>query len=191
MLLLKSFWCSKSSLTFPAAGHALLCGTSLTHCSMLQAAHMINCQVAIALQEDFTLTYGRGIGLQKDYHVHQLMFNTGVNSGGGHFITAIRLQRDGRYQPGDMWQLFSSADEPCTLSLAYLDEVYSKYLNMMLMTAKEQPADDMRPLLQAPSRPRYILFLQYCCYYCCLLRWLAGRSRSSCVPVHPDSIFGG
>ena len=51
-------------------------------------AHMTNCQVAIALQEDFTLTYGSSIGLQKDYNVRQLMFNTGGTSGGGHFITA-------------------------------------------------------------------------------------------------------
>ena len=55
-------------------------------------AHMTNCQVAIALQEDFTLTYGSSIGLQKDYNVRQLMFNTGGTSGGGHFITANRLR---------------------------------------------------------------------------------------------------
>ncbi|KAL0036586.1 hypothetical protein WJX79_001677 [Trebouxia sp. C0005] len=30
------------------------------------------CHVAIALQEDFTLTYGRGIGLNKHYDVRQL-----------------------------------------------------------------------------------------------------------------------
>ncbi len=59
---------------------------------------MLNCQVSITLQEDFSLTYGRGMGLHKDYHVRQLMFGTGVTSGCGHFITAIRLQRAGRYR---------------------------------------------------------------------------------------------
>ena len=149
---------------------------------------MINCQVAIALQEEFTLTYSRDVRLQKEYHVRQLMFNTGGTSGGGHFITAIRVQSAGCFLPGDVWQLFSSADEPCMLSLAYLDQHYSRHLSMMLMTAKEQPADDMRPLLQAPSRPRYLLLLEPAiipAVFC------AGLARTpSYVGDHSDSIFG-
>jgi hypothetical protein len=178
-------------MTFPVAGHAEwhIVDTLLTNGTVLQATHMINCQVSIALQEDFTLTYGRGTGLQKDYHVRQMMFGTGVTSGSGHFITAIRLQRAGRYQAGDMWQLFSSAEEPRTLSLAHLDQCYSRYLCMMLLTAKEQPADDMRPLLQAPSRPRYILFLEPAitqAVFC------AGLARTpSYLGDHFDSIFAG
>lgn len=151
--------------------------------------HMINCQVSIALQEDFTLTYGRGTGFQKDYHVRQMMFGTGVTSGSGHFIIAIRLQRAGCYQPGDMWQLFSSAEEPRTISLAHLDQYYSHFLSMMLLTAKEQPADDMRPLLQAPSRPRYTLFLEPAIPTDV---FRAGLARiPSYLGDHSDSIFAG
>lgn len=167
----------------------MLSGTLLTNGTVLQAAHLITCQVSIALQEDFTLTYVRGTGLQKDYHVRQMMFGTGATSGSGHFITAIRLQRAGRYQPGDMWELFSSAQEPRTLSLDLLDQYYSRYLCMMLLTAKEQPADDMRPLLQAPSRPRYTLFLEPAistAVFC------TGLARTPCyLGDHSDSIFGG
>lgn len=150
---------------------------------------MLNCQVSIALQEDFSLSYGRGMGLHKDYHVRQLMFGTGVTSGCGHFITAIRLQRAGRYQAGDMWELFSSAEEPRTHSLAHLDQYYSQFLCMMLLTAKEQPADDMRPLLQAPSCPRYTLFLEPAITTDVLC---AGLARTpSYLGNHFDSILGG
>ncbi|KAA6425413.1 MAG: hypothetical protein FRX49_04906 [Trebouxia sp. A1-2] len=46
--------------------------TTIFHAEIQQVVRASCCHVAIALQEDFTLTYGRGIGLNKHYDVRQL-----------------------------------------------------------------------------------------------------------------------
>ncbi len=105
--------------------------------------------VAVILQEEYNLRYGPDLDLTKSYHIYQLMFTTGVNSSAGHFTSAVRLQSDGAYRPGDLWQYLDSDHVIQTRSLHQLCYEQAHNVYVMQMMAKVEPQGDPRPLLKA------------------------------------------
>ena len=110
--------------------------------------------VAVVLQEDYQLVFGERHDQQQEYDVRQYMFSTGATSSEGHFTVAVREQDGDSYQHGDMWRYHDSASPAVWMTLDDLFHEYAKDVYAVLMVAKVQPPDDMRPLLKAAPAAR-------------------------------------
>ncbi|DBA86274.1 TPA: hypothetical protein ACH3X1_005773 [Trebouxia sp. C0004] len=118
-------------------------------------------EVAVVLQEEFVLRYGL-CGIHKQHYlVRQLMFHDGVGSSGGHFMVAVREQKDGRYKKGDRWRYLDSAHPVQSLSLDQLMYKGARDVYGAMLVAKTQPQDDPRPMLVAPPAPRALPFVPW------------------------------
>jgi len=122
-------------------------------------------EVAVVLQEEFTLRYGVSGSHKQHYLVRQLMFHDGAGSSGGHFTVAVREQKGGQYKQGDKWRYLDSASPVQLLSLDQLVYKYATTVYGALLVAKTQPQDDPRPMLVAPPAPRYTDHPS--CHWCC------------------------
>ena len=114
-----------------------------------QANGATKSELAVLLQEEFTLMCGKSGQQQQEYEVRQYMFSIGSQSSAGHFTVAVREQRDGAYHQGDKWLYLDSAFPAVTLSLEQLMYAHATEVYAVLMVAKVQPPDDTRPLLKA------------------------------------------
>lgn len=117
------------------------------------------------LEHTFTLRNGDGEAVGK-YDVIRMVFHHGVNSEGGHYSVAVRVQANpGTWSEHDSWQHLDSAQPIRHFSLAELnlqenaERIMLEFPRMvtgMLLVAQTPPQGERLHLAQAPP-VRYVV----------------------------------
>lgn len=116
--------------------------------------------MAVEIQEEVTLSYGSEWQLSKAYYVNRIIVYMGESCTGGHFTVAVRQQRNGQYQPGDLWQYLNSDLPAVTCTMRSLRRVHGQNVTGLLLVAKPTVPDE--PLPNIPAQPLPTLQVSRC-----------------------------
>lgn len=106
------------------------------------------------VQEDYIIPYGHN-NYKQEYHTSHCIFHASATSQSGHFTLAAREQQGATFRSGDSWRFLDSEAPVKRLSLTQMVHCHSQELYAVLLVAKNQPQDDLGPLLKASLVPRY------------------------------------
>lgn len=138
------------------------CIKELTQHAVLQfdgAGRCSKSQAAVVVQEEYTILYGHNNNYKQYYHTSHCIFHVSATSQSGHCTLAAREQQGGSFRSGDSWRFLDSEAPVQRLSLTQMVHRHSQELYAVLLVAKNQPQDDLGPLLKASAGPRYDTFL--------------------------------